>query len=59
MKQPESGRECPVSDIVHDGTPQVTATADARAKDNHGYAAAFTVASQAQAMKTLPGVPRP
>jgi len=41
VKQPESGRECPVSDIVHDGTPQVTATADARAKDNRSYAAGF------------------
>jgi hypothetical protein len=39
MKQPESGRECPVNDIVHDGTPQVTATADARAKDKRREAA--------------------
>ena len=51
MKQPESGRECPVSDIVHDGTPQVTATADARAKDNRGH----------RRKGTLPGpaAPRP
>ncbi|HYA51588.1 MAG TPA: hypothetical protein VEG33_10495 [Streptosporangiaceae bacterium] len=35
MKQPGSGRERPVGDTVHDGTPQVTAPADAVAKDNH------------------------
>ena len=34
MKQPGSGRERPVGDTVHDGTPQVTAPADAAAKDN-------------------------
>ena len=34
MKQPGSGRERPVGDTVHDGTPQVTAPADANAKDN-------------------------
>ena len=45
MKQPESGRERPVGDTVHDGTPQVTALADAKAQDNdridvrHGQAA--------------------
>jgi len=33
-KQPGSGREHPVGDTVHDGTPQVTAPADAAAKDN-------------------------
>ena len=35
MKQPGSGRERLVGDTVHDGTPQVTAPADAAAKDNH------------------------
>jgi hypothetical protein len=35
VKQPGSGRERPVGDTVHDGTPQVTAPADAAAKDNH------------------------
>ena len=35
MKQPGSGRERLVGDTVHDGTPQVTAPADATAKDNH------------------------
>ncbi len=39
MKQPESGRGCPVGDIVLDGTPQVTALADAKAQDNRDYAA--------------------
>jgi hypothetical protein len=34
VKQPGSGRERPVGDTVHDGTPQVTAPADAAAKDN-------------------------
>ena len=34
MKQPGSGRERLVGDTVHDGTPQVTAPADAAAKDN-------------------------
>ena len=34
MKQPGSGRERLVGDTVHDGTPQVTAPADADAKDN-------------------------
>ncbi len=34
MKQPESGRKRPVGDTVHDGTPQVTAPADANAQDN-------------------------
>ena len=34
MKQPGSGRERLVGDTVHDGTPQVTAQADAAAKDN-------------------------
>ena len=34
MKQPGSGRERLVGDTVHDGTPQVTAPADATAKDN-------------------------
>ena len=33
LKQPLSGRECPVGDIVHDGMPQVTALADAKAQD--------------------------
>ena len=36
MKQLESGRERPVGDTVHDGTPQVTALADAKAQDNPG-----------------------
>jgi hypothetical protein len=35
VKQPGSGRERLVGDTVHDGTPQVTAPADAAAKDNH------------------------
>ena len=35
MKQPGSGRERLVGNTVHDGTPQVTAPADAAAKDNH------------------------
>ena len=35
VKQPGSGRERLVGDTVHDGTPQVTAPADATAKDNH------------------------
>ncbi len=34
MKQPGSGRERLVGNTVHDGTPQVTAPADAAAKDN-------------------------
>jgi hypothetical protein len=34
VKQPGSGRERLVGDTVHDGTPQVTAPADAAAKDN-------------------------
>ena len=34
-EQAQSGRERPVGDTVHDGTPQVTAPADAAAKDNH------------------------
>ena len=34
MKQPESGRERPAGDTVHDGTPQVAALADAKAQDN-------------------------
>ena len=34
MKHPQSGLERPVGDTVHDGTPQVTAPADAAAKDN-------------------------
>ncbi len=34
MKQPGSGRERLVGDTVHDGTPQVTAPADAAAEDN-------------------------
>jgi len=34
VKQPESGRERPVGDTVHDGTPQVTALTDAKAQDN-------------------------
>jgi hypothetical protein len=40
VKQPGSGRERLVGDTVHDGTPQVTAPADAAAKDNlkHGRA---------------------
>jgi hypothetical protein len=36
VKQPQSGRRRPVSDTVHDGTPQVTASADAKAQDNRG-----------------------
>ena len=35
MKQAQSGRERPVGDTVHDGTPQVTAPADVKAQDNH------------------------
>jgi hypothetical protein len=35
VKQPGSGRERLVGDTVHHGTPQVTAPADAAAKDNH------------------------
>jgi hypothetical protein len=35
VKQPPSGRERPVGDTVHNGTPQVTATADAKAQDKH------------------------
>jgi Family of unknown function (DUF6262) len=34
VKQPGSGRERPVGDTVHDGTPQVTAPADTKAQDN-------------------------
>jgi transposase len=34
VKQPGSGRRCPVGDTVHDGTPQVTAPADTKAQDN-------------------------
>ena len=36
MKQPGSGRGRLVGDTVHDGTPQVTALADAKAQDNVG-----------------------
>jgi type II secretory pathway predicted ATPase ExeA len=36
VKQPESGRERLVGDTVHDGVPQVTAPADAKAQDNRG-----------------------
>jgi len=36
VKPSESGRERPVGDTVHDGTPQVTAMADAKAQDNQG-----------------------
>ena len=36
MKQLESGRERPIGNTVHDGTPQVTAPADAKAQDNVG-----------------------
>jgi hypothetical protein len=35
VKHQESGRERPLSDTVHDGTPQVTAPADAKAQDKH------------------------
>ena len=34
---PGSGCERPVGDTVHDGTPQVTAPADAKARDNVSY----------------------
>jgi len=34
VKQPGSGRERPVGDTVHDGTPLTTAPADAAAEDN-------------------------
>jgi hypothetical protein len=36
VKQPRSGRERPVGDTVHDGTPQVTAQTDAEAQDKAG-----------------------
>ena len=39
MKQPVSGRERPVGDTVHDGTPQVTVLADTKAQDNRGILA--------------------
>ena len=50
MKQAQSGRERPVGDTVHDGTPQVTALADAKAQDNAGIHHAVVAA--------LGGVPR-
>ena len=34
MNQPQSGRERPVADTVHNGTPQVIAPADTEAQDN-------------------------
>jgi hypothetical protein len=57
VKQPESGRERPVGDIVLDGTPQVTALADAKAQDNHGYAAVLHRGLQTRAGETQPEVP--
>jgi hypothetical protein len=44
VKQPQSGRRRPVSDTVHDGTPQVTASADAKAQDNRGIHGALATA---------------
>jgi type II secretory pathway predicted ATPase ExeA len=44
VKQPQSGRRRPVSDTVHDGTPQVTASADAKAQDNPGIHGALATA---------------
>jgi len=35
VNQPQSGRERPVADTVHNGTPQVTAPADTEAQDKH------------------------
>jgi hypothetical protein len=43
VKQPGSGRERLVDDTVHDGTPQVTAPADAAAKDNHKLGRALRI----------------
>jgi len=57
VKHPPPGRERPVNDTVHDGTPQVTAPADTKAQDNHGYAAVLHRGLQTRAGETQPGVP--
>ena len=57
MKQPASGREHPVGDTVHDGTPQVTVLADAEAQDNRqGQHADPVPAAQEAALGRVPAV---
>jgi hypothetical protein len=53
VKQPGSGRERLVSDTVHDGTPQVTAPADAAAKDNFKDGRAMRIETVVNAPRDL------